>query len=580
MNPALRPSTAIPIHNEESVLPERDETAVGLSRLAWGLMICCWIVQAVADLQFVNPDGISYIEIAQSVNRGKWSELINGYWSPAYPALIAGWLAALKPSTYHEILAVNLLGVVLLVFVLWSFEYFMTGIAALQRNSPDENLETLPVEKWPIRGLLYLVFFCITLWFTPSDQAQPDILVFAFFLLASGMVVRIYCGEHGLRRFFFLGVLLACSYLSKAVMFPIAFVFLTVAAFAVKEWNRILLRGSIGILAFLLVAGPFIGALSVKKGRLTHGDVGGIAYAEFVNGITKGIHWQGGPAGSGMPAHPTRKLAETPPVYEFKAPIGGSYPPWSDPSYWYEGVRPRFHLWQQLRILKASADRYFEIYFVQLICMTACFVLFLCWSGLPRLFLSEFWRLKFLWVPALFGLALYALVTVLERYIAGFVLVLWIAGLAALRFRKAEVNRRVNQAISLSVEILLVVQIAWQFSHTARKAVSRLDFPALEMANYLDAEGVRPGGKVAEVGDALFDHIWAHLARVTIVAEVPQEGVLDFWSASPETRWHVLDLFAQAGAVIVVAKVVPSGKEREGWKKVGDTPYYALDLRK
>lgn len=561
-------------------LAERAEAAVGLSRLAWGLMICCWIIQAVAGMQFVNPDGISYIEIAQSVVRGNWSNLINGYWSPGYPTLIAGWLAVLKPDTYHEILTVNFLSVVMLMFALWSFEFFITGIGRVQRNAPDENLEGLPIEEWPLRGLLYLIFLCITIWFTPPDQAQPDILVFSFFLLASGMVVRIYSGEHGLGRVFSLGVLLGFSYLSKAVMFPIAFVFLVVAAFAVREWTRIVLRVCTGVLSFLLVSGPFIGALSVKKGRLTYGDVGGISYAEFVNGIKKGIHWQGGPAGNGMPTHATRKLAETPPVYEFKAPIGGSYPPWSDPSYWYEGVRPRFHLLQQLRTLKTSADSYFEIYFGQMICVTACFVLFLCWSGLVRLFLSEFWRWKFLWLPALFGLGLYALVLVLERYIAGFFLVLWIAGLAALQFRKTEVNHKVNRAISLAVATLLLGQIAWPFSHTARNAVSRMGFPAWEMANYLDAEGVPPGGKVAEVGDALFDHIWAHLARVTIVAEVPQEGILDFWSGSPETRRHVLDLFVQAGASIVVAKVVPVGREAEGWKRVGNTPYYAFDLRK
>jgi len=559
---------------------ENDEAPVRLSRLAWGVMVCCWVLQAVAGAQFVNPDAISYIEIAQSVDRGNWSALVNAYWSPAYPALIAGWLAALRPSTQREILAVNFLSVVLLVFVLWSFEYFMTGIVALQQRSSDENLERLPMEKWPLRGLLYLVFFCFTLWFTPPDQAQPDILVFAFFLLASGMLTRIYCGEHGPGRVFWLGVLLGCGYLSKAAMFPIAFVFLALAAFAVKEWHRILLRGSIGVLSFLIVSGPFIGALSAKKGRLTYGDVGGIAYAEFVNGITLGIHWQGGPAGSGMPWHPTRKLSDSPPVYEFATPIGGSYPPWSDPSYWYEGVRAGFHLRQQLRTLRASADKYFEICFRLMICVTACFVLLLCWSGLPRAFLSEFWRLKFLWAPALFGLGLYALVLVLERYVAAFVLVLWIAGLAALRFRKAEVNRRVNRAISLSVAVLLVTQIAWPFSHTARNAVSGLAFPAAEMSNYLHTEGVPPGGKVAEVGDALMEHIWAHLARVTIVAEVPQEGVLDFWSATPETRRRVLNLFAQAGASVAVAKVVPSGKEQEGWKRVGETPYYALDLRK
>lgn len=546
-------------------------------------MIACWIVQAIAGSQFVCPDGISYIEMAQSANRGNWRELINAYWSPAYPTLVAGWLAVLRPSRHYEILAVNCLNVVLLVMALWSFEYLMSGIAALQQRFADEDVEALPMEKWPVRGLLYVVFFCIATWFTPAGLATPDALVFAFFLLASGMVVRMYCGEYGMPRFLWLGGILGFAYLSKTAMFPIAFVFLAVAAFAGtfagKGWTRILLSGSVSLLSFLLVSGPFIAALSAKKGRVTYGDVGAIAYAEMVNGIKKGIHWQGGPEGSGVPRHPTRKLFESPPVYEFAAPVGGSYPPWSDPSYWYEGVRPRFHLREQLRTLKASADRCFEIYFGQTVCVTACFALLLCWSAQPRLFVAEFWRLKFFWLPAVSGLALFALVYVEERYIAGFVLVLWLAAVVALRFRKIPENGNVNQAIALAVAILLLAQIAWPFSNTARLAASRPGFSALEMANYLNAQGVKPGGKVAEVGDALYDHIWAHLAGVTITAEVPQEGVMDFWSASPETRRRVLDLFTQAGASIVVAKVVPDGKEAEGWKKVGDTYYYALDLR-
>jgi hypothetical protein len=544
-------------------------------------MIGCWIISAVGNLQFVNPDGISYIEIAQSFHRGNPGGLINAYWSPLYPTLIAGWLAVLKPSTHYEILAVNCLNVALLVIALWCFEYFVAGMILFQRKFAGEGPESLPLETPPLRGLLYVVFFSLTNWFTPADLATPDVIVFALFLLASGILVRLYCGGHGMPRVFALGVVLGCAYLSKAAMFPIAFVFLAVAAFAEKRWTRILLRGIVGIASFLLVSGPFIGALSVKKGRLTYGDVGAIAYAEMVNGVTTGIHWQGGPQGSGMPKHPTRKVSELPPVYEFNGPVGGSYPPWSDPSYWYEGVRPRFHLQEQLRTLKFSAHAYFGIWSGEMAFVTACFVLLLCWSGLPRNFAREFWRIKFLWLPAIFGLGLYGLVLVQKRYIAGFVLVLWIAALGALRFPKSTENVRVYRAISLAIALLLIAQIAWAFSRTVRltATASRLDFPALDMADYLHASGIPSGGKVAEVGDPLYDHIWAHLAGVTIVAEVPQEAVLDFWSASPEVRRHVLDLFVQAGAKVAVAKVVPHGKEAEGWKRVGNT-YYALDLRR
>src|SRR5882724_6327769 len=233
--------------SRSSGFDERSEPAVGVSRLAWGLMIGCWIIQAVGSLQFVVPDGISYIEMAQSIHRGNPGGLINGYWSPLYPALIAGWLAVLKPSMHYEILAVNCLNVVLLVITLWSFEYFMTGIVLLQRKFGGEDPESLPLETRPLRGLLYAVFFSLTIWFTLPVRATPDVIVFALFLLASGIVVRLYSGEHGMARVFALGAVLGCAYLSKAAMFPIAFVFIAVAAFAEKRWTRILLRGAVGV---------------------------------------------------------------------------------------------------------------------------------------------------------------------------------------------------------------------------------------------------------------------------------------------------------------------------------------------
>src|SRR6266446_4061159 len=145
--------------SRSSSLDEHSERAVGVSRLAWGLMIVCWIISAVGNLQFLNPDGISYVEIAQSVHRGNPAALINAYWSPLYPALLAGWLAVLKPSMRYEILAVNCLNVVLLVFALWCFEYFVAGMVLFQRKPAAEGPEELPLESPPLRGLLYMVFF-------------------------------------------------------------------------------------------------------------------------------------------------------------------------------------------------------------------------------------------------------------------------------------------------------------------------------------------------------------------------------------------------------------------------------------
>lgn len=69
-------------------------------------------------------------------------------------------------------------------------------------------------------------------------------------------------------------------------------------------------------------------------------------------------HWQGEPPGNGTPRHPTRKIFSEPAVYEFAASVGGTYPPWYDPSYWYEGVVPNLSLTKQVQILMSNAKVY------------------------------------------------------------------------------------------------------------------------------------------------------------------------------------------------------------------------------
>ncbi len=37
----------------------------------------------------LNPDGVSYLDLAGAVQRGDWLHFVQGYWSPLYP-LITG----------------------------------------------------------------------------------------------------------------------------------------------------------------------------------------------------------------------------------------------------------------------------------------------------------------------------------------------------------------------------------------------------------------------------------------------------------------------------------------------------------
>jgi len=85
----------------------------------------------------------------------------------------------------------------------------------------------------------------------------------------------------------------------------------------------------------------------------------------MIDQIPQPFFWQGEDA-TGTPKHPVRQLLSNPRLYEFATPVGGTYPPAYDTSYWMEGVRPHFSLRGLLRILRQSAGTYFQIWLLQL----------------------------------------------------------------------------------------------------------------------------------------------------------------------------------------------------------------------
>ena len=91
--------------------------------------------------------------------------------------------------------------------------------------------------------------------------------------------------------------------------------------------------------------------------------------------------------------------------------------------------------------------------------------------------------------------------------------------------------------------------------------------------------GVEPGERVSYMGYALVDHAWAHLARVKISAEIPEEDTLSFWAADQTERAEATRWLAATGAKVLVTRSVPSTAMSMGWRSVRDTDYYVLVLQ-
>src|SRR5439155_7877408 len=144
----------------------------------------------------------------------------------------------------------------------------------------------------------------------------------------SGLILRIQTGATSWLTFALLGVVLGLGYLTKAPMLLLTFIFLGVSIFSVGNFRKALPRALIALVVFLSIGGPFVLALSHIKGRWTFGDSGKLNYAWHVNKIAGYIHWQGEIPDDGIPKHPTRKIFTLPAIYEFRTPIGGTYPAW------------------------------------------------------------------------------------------------------------------------------------------------------------------------------------------------------------------------------------------------------------
>lgn len=547
----------------------------------WAAACVTGLLQAWAYRHNVSSDGISYLDIARNCVQGDWHSLVNGYWSPLYPFVLSVFLRVFKPSPYWESTVTHLANLAIFVAALLCFEAFLKSLLGDTRRSQPADAEQEALPEWALWALGDSLFVLFMLLFIGLERVQPDMCVAGLVFAAAAILLRIRSDGRGWASYGALGAVLGIGYLAKAIMFPLSFVFLACCLFAAGPLRRAIPRTAFALVIFSLVASPFAFALSQAKGRITVGDTGGINYAEFVDGVTRYIHWQGGPTGAGMPVHPTRLLIATPPLFEFAAPIRGTYPPWYDPSYWYEGVVPRFSLRNQLRAIRYTIEEYVSI----LPYMSGVFVCFLAmawFAGARSSLWTSLWKGLLrqwpIWMPGLAALGLYGLLYVEARFVAPFFVLIWMGLFVGLRFPKSQVARVLTTSLTIATVLMLSVGIAWLAGRSLFRALAPQTFTDWQVAEELHKMGIQSGESVGSMGAGLYGY-WAHLAGVRIVAEIPAGGVSSYWIAPPEIQSEILQDFAGTGARVVVLDAEPPGGPRPDWKRIGGTGYFVHDLR-
>lgn len=538
------------------------------------------LVQAWTERHAMNNDGTHYLDMGDAFWRGDWDMAINAYWSPLYAWLLGLAVHLVKPSAYWELTVAHAVNFGIYLGALASFDFLLRECVRHLRVAapPEPGSIALSDRSWVVVG--YVLFLWSSLDVIRLARLTPDLLVAAFMYLAAGILLRIRTGRATSSTFAALGLVLGVGYLAKAPLFPLAFVFLAVAFLAARDRRAAVPHTLIALVVFLAIAGPLVVTLSRTKGRLTFGDSGRLNYAWSANRVPN-YHWRGETPRTGQPAHPTRQLMASPAVYEFADPVGGTFPVWYDPSYWYEGLSPYFDLKAQIRVSARTARTYYrELFGLDGVLVTTLLVLFSAGARGKRL-MADILRQWVLLVPAVAALGMYSLVNAVPRYIAPLIVLVYLALFSAVRLRESRESRSLLTGVTLAVLLMFAVSLGPRLARAGALAARELVISRelirnrhWEIVDGLQRLGIEPGDKIAVASESVrIDSRWGRVGRVRVIAQVHSRGATD-----PPMEGRVFQTLSQAGVTHIVADGVPRWSSRDSWQRAGATKYYARPI--
>ena len=533
------------------------------------------LTQAWVGRYSMQPDGMSYLDVGDSFFRRDWANAVNAWWSPLYPWTLGIALGIVKPSARWEFPLVQLVNFGFFVVALLAFRFLLHAtLAWMHRQEPDNDAEALP--QLTLTLLAYSIFLWIALEVIPVYEVSPDKLVLAVYCLAAGLLLRLSESTRT-SDFVIFGLVLGLGYWAKTILFPLGAVTIAVSYLwrrSHSRWRRGML---VAALTFTCTCLPLVFLLSHQKGRFTFGDTGKLNYAWFVSPRTFSRNWQGDTPESGKPIHSTRQLLAHPPLFEFDGPVVGTYPPWTDPSYWNEGLQWHFKLKPQLEVFLSTVPSEVRVLLRDRPELVTGVILLGLLSG--QIWLLEMVQLWPLLVLSALGMGLYLPLVENDRYVGGYVLVLFLALIAAGRFRPE--SQRTASCVALVVSAVMMIST---LDYTVRIVTNHLAIPGVGpdsrlqdviAAEQLDRMGLHAGDKVAVIGDGTGAY-WARLGKLRIVAEImgANHGSKEFWDAPIEVQQPVYETFGRtrARAVVSTCPLSQSGPPA-GWEKLSGTSY-------
>lgn len=555
-------------------------SARAVRRIAWLTLSALAIVQAWMFRHEISPDGVAYLDLSDAVVSGNFGELVNGYWSPLYPAVIGAVRVLLSatplgvaPWEFTIIHIANLIG---FFAALATYEWFLRVVRVAADRWGQPPLQS----AWSL-GAAYALFGIGMLDMISLKGPVPDLLLAAAIFAGFACALRLTLEPLRSRSAMLLGVSLAFGALTKSILFPLGVVILASVGWALRRNGR----RSVAIAAGVFVAGtlPWVIALSMQLGRPSAGETGALNYAWYVNGKQ--------PPNTGvMPALAAPRDSLPLDGLAILPDARGTNPLWYDPARWHRDVRPTLSAAQQWPRLVHSAGYYAYVlapFMLLLVSLAAASR----WSDMRQLWT----RTYVVVVPCLAGIAAYSLVYTTSRYIAPFLVAGCVVTAAAFARDATLATSRLLVAmpptllllgviaplrgrIWLAVGVALVVG-AWTLvrrdatpHHTRRlfalAVVAAAAIPGLLLGvaasratrgeanpEWTTAQrlltGIPAGSRIAVMGNPE-NSGWARLARYRIVAVIPPERVEAFKRLGEADRSRIVQAFQRAGAVQLV----------------------------
>ena len=478
----------------------------------------------------VDPDGVSYVDLARAFLAHGPSALVSGYWSPLFPALL-GVAYRIVPPTI-ETMYPTAHWVAFGIFALATCCFFrllsqISSRAAAFREASASVQVAVIAAAWGAYGLFMLEGLGVRL-------VTPDGGVSLVVFYAAGELLALRDEPWRASRWMRLGVALGLGYWWKAILFPVGLVtFVAATLFALRRRDARAGPGA-GALAYAAVALVLIIPVSRAAGRPTFSETGRLNYLWYVNSapyVWDRCRDRRIPDAAAAPFGRIRADSVV-----FRDPLTcalpeqvheATLPMWFDTSLWYHEARAVWSPSQQWRAIRTNL-RYVAGYIGEgapfaFPALVIAGIIALLLGGIPR---GAGPVAALLVAPCVFYLAVYVELRHLSPFLA--------VGSAIAPLLLVRAARRAR-ALVWTLAAVVLADAAWRVSgqtlieltfirHAVTGTLGDRTTPTQRVARSLAAAGLVPGTRVAGIND-LWNPEWAQLAQLRIRALVPEPGI-------------------------------------------------------